>query len=146
LAVAEHGVSARLAAPFKPRDADLFAIIGAFEAKYAAYHEFQDAMERYWCLRWLRQEQITHTDAVIIREDLVRLANIPFYTRLAGLPQLERGHVIRLEIIGMDEIDLTLECRYLGDGAPDAALSVPLSDEPATTDEASTTDTIPDQA
>src|SRR3546814_9600147 len=33
LAAVEHGVSARLAAPFKPNDADLFAIIGALDRK-----------------------------------------------------------------------------------------------------------------
>ncbi len=128
IAVAEHGVSARLAAPFKPRDADLFAIIGAFEAKYSSYHEFQDSMERYWCLRWLKQENVTRTDAVVVRDDLVRLANIPFYTRIPGMPMLERGHVVALDIVGMDELDLSLECRYTGDGAPDAALAPGLSD------------------
>src|SRR3546814_5320509 len=34
LATTEHGVSARLVAPFKPKDADLFAIIAAFDAQY----------------------------------------------------------------------------------------------------------------
>lgn len=128
IAVAEHGVSARLAAPFKPRDADLFAIIGAFEAKYSAYHEFQDSMERFWCLRWLKQENVTRTDAVVVRDDLVRLANLPFYTRVPGMPMLERGHVVALEIIGMDEVELSLECRYTGDGAPDAALAPGLAE------------------
>lgn len=122
IAIAEHGVSARLAAPFKPRDADLFAIISAFEAKYSAYHDFQDAMERYWCLRWLKQENVTRIDAVVVREDVVRLASIPFYTRIPGMPLLDRGHVVALDIIGMDEVELTLECRYTGDGSPHSAL------------------------
>ena len=37
LSAAEHGVSARLVAPFKPKDADLYAIIGAFDAQYSAW-------------------------------------------------------------------------------------------------------------
>src|SRR3546814_962339 len=41
LATAEHGVSARLVAPFKPKDADLFAIIGAFDAQYAAWGDYR---------------------------------------------------------------------------------------------------------
>lgn len=146
VAVAEHGISARLAAPYKPRDADLFAIISGFENKYSAYHEFQDAMERFWCLRWLRQENVTRMDAVVIRDDLVRLADIPFYTRVGGMPMLERGHVVRLDIIGMDEVDLSLECRYTGDGAPDVVANMPLTEEPSLVGEATVTDTIPDQA
>lgn len=121
IAVADHGVSAPLAAPYKPRDADLFAVISAFEAKYSAYHEFQDNMERYWCLRWLQQENITRTEAVVIRDDLVRLAHAPLFTRVPGMPELPRGHVISLDILGVDEVDLTLQCRFAGDGAPTAA-------------------------
>ncbi|GAA5236091.1 RNB domain-containing ribonuclease [Verticiella sediminum] len=122
IAIAEHGVSARLAAPYKPKDADLFAVIGAFESKYTAYQSFQDSMERYWCLRWLRQHGVTRSDAVVVRDDVVRLADIPFYTRVAGMPMLQRGEVVALEILGMDEVELTLECRYLGDGAASALL------------------------
>jgi exoribonuclease-2 len=57
LACAEHGVTAPLVAPFKPRDATLFSIVSAFDAAYAAYNDFQQNMERYWCLRWLGQEK-----------------------------------------------------------------------------------------
>ncbi|MEI2415203.1 ribonuclease catalytic domain-containing protein [Orrella sp. JC864] len=112
LAAAEHGVSARLAAPYKPRDADLFAIIGAFDAQYAAWAEFQSSLERYWCLRWLRQQGVTRTAAHVLREDLVRLACAPLVTRVAGLPEMERGQEITLDILGMDELALTLECRW----------------------------------
>jgi exoribonuclease-2 len=41
LACAEKGVTAPLVAPFKPRDANLFAIVSAFDAAYAAYNEHQ---------------------------------------------------------------------------------------------------------
>ena len=66
IAAIEHGVSAPLVAPFKPRDADLFAIIGGFEAQHIAWNEFQNNMERYWCLRWLQQQQITTCTATVI--------------------------------------------------------------------------------
>ena len=120
IAVADHGVSAPLAAPYKPRDADLFAIISAFEARHAAYNEFQDNMERFWCLRWLKQENITRTEAVVIRDDLVRFAHAPFFTRVAGIPELPRGHVISLDILDIDELELSVQCRFAGDGAPSA--------------------------
>lgn len=120
IAAVEHGVSARLVAPFKPRDADLFAIIGAFDAQYAAWAEFQSAMERYWCLRWLKQHNITRTVAHVLREDLVRFANCPLVTRIGGMPELERGTAVEVEILGMDELSLELDCRYVGQVGPAA--------------------------
>lgn len=113
LAAAEHGVSARLVAPFKPRDADLLAIIGAFDSQYATWNEFQNSMERYWCLRWLQQQGLRQVQAAVLRDDLVRLTCAPFVTRVAGLPELERGQVVALEIMGCDELGLELDCRYL---------------------------------
>ena len=120
IAAVEHGVSARLVAPFKPRDADLFAIIGAFDAQYATWAEFQSAMERYWCLRWLKQHNITRTVAHVLRDDLVRFGNAPLVTRVGGMPELERGTAVEIDILGMDELSLELDCRYLGQLAPAA--------------------------
>ncbi|MEO6984148.1 MAG: RNB domain-containing ribonuclease [Paralcaligenes sp.] len=113
LAAAEHGVSARLVAPFKPKDADLFAIIGAFDAQYAVWNEFQNAMERYWCLRWLQQQGLRNVQASVLRDDLVRLSCAPLVVKVATLPELERGQVVSLEIMGFDELALELDCRYL---------------------------------
>jgi exoribonuclease-2 len=117
IATARHGVSARLAAPFKPKDADLFAIIGAFDAQYAAWGEYQSAMERYWCLRWLQQNDIRVAEASVLRDDLVRLDCAPLVTRVGGMPALERGHKVQIEILGHDELALELDCR-LRDTAP----------------------------
>lgn len=119
IAAVEHGVSARLVAPFKPRDADLFAIIGAFDAQYAAWNDFQNNIERYWCLRWLQQQGITRVVANVLRDDLVRLSNAPLVTRVGGMPELERGTAVELDILGFDELALELDCRYLG--TPDPA-------------------------
>jgi exoribonuclease-2 len=111
LAAAEHGISARLVAPFKPKDADLFAIIGAFDAQYSAWNDYQSSMERYWCLRWLQQQDMRTVQASVIRDDLVRLENAPLVTRVAGLPELERGHIVTLDILGVDDLALELQCR-----------------------------------
>jgi exoribonuclease-2 len=113
IAAAEHGVSARLVAPFKPKEADLFAIIGAFDAQYSAWNEFQSTIERYWCIRWLKQEKLTEITASILRDDLVRFDCAPFVTRVAGLPTLERGRQVRLALTGFDELALDVQCRYI---------------------------------
>ncbi|HXE17994.1 MAG TPA: RNB domain-containing ribonuclease [Castellaniella sp.] len=111
LAAAEHGVSARLVAPFKPKDADLYAIIGAFDAQYALWGDFQSSMERYWCIRWLQQQRIKEVGAYVLRDNLVRLSCAPFVTRINGLPALERGEPVVLDILGYDELGLDIECR-----------------------------------
>lgn len=111
IAAVEHGVSARLVAPFKPKDADLFAIISGFDTQYGLWNDHQNAMERYWCLRWLQQQDIRTVEATVLRDDLVRLTQAPFVTRVGGLPEFERGHTITLDILGFDELGLDLECR-----------------------------------
>ncbi len=111
LATVEHGVSARLVAPFKPKDADLFAIIGAFESQYMVWGDYQSAMERYWCLRWLQQQGLHTVEASVLRDDLVRLNCAPLVTRIPALPEFERGQIITLDILGYDELALELDCR-----------------------------------
>ncbi len=111
IATIQHGVSARLVAPFKPKDADLFAIIGAFDAQYAIWSDYQSTMERYWCLRWLQQQGLSTVQASVLRDDLVRLGCAPLVTRIPGLPELERGQIITLDILGFDELALELDCR-----------------------------------
>ena len=55
IACARHGRTAALAAPFKPKDVELFSIISGFDAAYAAYNGFQPGIERYWTLLSLAQ-------------------------------------------------------------------------------------------
>lgn len=113
LACLEHGVTAPLVAPFKQKDATLFSIVSAFDATYAGYGSFQSEMERYWCLRWLAQENAHIVDAVVLKDELVRLVDIPLVIRLAAMPSLPRGQQVKLEIIRWDEVDLSVEARLL---------------------------------
>src|SRR5450830_1400478 len=113
LACLEHGVTAPLAAPFKPRDADLFAIVSAFDSAYSGYADFQSGMERYWCLRWLAQKQARQVDAVVLKDEILRLVEIPLVIRLPGMPQVARGLQVKLDLLRWDEVDLTVEARLL---------------------------------
>ena len=121
LACVEHGVTAPLVAPFKQRDADLFAIISAFEAAYSAYAAFQSDMERYWCLRWLSQEKVKEqtpednlkVEATVLKEEILRLTDIPLVIKLPGMQQVARGSQVKLDLLRWDEVDLTIEARLL---------------------------------
>jgi exoribonuclease-2 len=97
--------------PYRPKDADLFSIVSGFEALYGAYADFQQRMERYWALRWLRQERCDRINATVIKGDVLRVDGMPFITRLAGLPELPRGQRLELDVLAMNEIDLTIEAR-----------------------------------
>lgn len=113
IACVQHGVTAPLVAPFKPKDADLFAIVSGFDAAYSAYADFQNNMERYWCLRWLGQEEKRQVEAVVLKDEVLRLVDIPLIIRLPGMPQTARGAQVRLDILRWDEVDLTVEARLL---------------------------------
>ncbi len=113
LSCIQHGVTAPLVAPFKPKDADLFAVVSAFDAAYSAYADFQTNMERYWCLRWLAQENTKHVDAVVLKEDVLRLVDIPLIIRLPGIPHAPRGTQVKLDLIRWDEVDLSVEARLI---------------------------------
>jgi exoribonuclease II len=127
-------------APYASNDSELFSVMSAFDAKYDAYADFQATMERYWCLRWLGQQPADKVAAVSVREDLVRLADAPFYFRLSGLPDIAAGRRLWVQVIRCDEINVSLEARFVA--LDEAAASevtpgdAPIDDAP--TDDAST--------
>jgi exoribonuclease-2 len=145
IACAEHGVTAPLVAPFKPRDANLFAIVSAFDAAYAAYNDHQQNMERYWCLRWLGQEDARQVDAVVLKDEVLRLTEIPLIIRLPGMPAVARGAQVKLDILRWDELDLTIEARLLdvpvaAEAGADAELDYEDEDDGAAADGAELAD------
>ncbi len=113
LACVSHGITAPLVAPFKPNDADLFAIVSAFDGAYAAYNDFQNTMERYWCLRWLTQAAQRTVDAVVLKDEVLRLVEIPLVIQMPGLQPLARGTQVKLELLHWDEVDLSVQARVL---------------------------------
>ena len=134
LACLKHGVTAPLVAPFKARDADLFAIVSAFDAAYAAYADFQNIMEHYWCLRWLSQHEARKVQAVQIKDDLLKLVDIPLILPMVGVKH-PRGTQLTIELISWDEVDLSVQARLLE--VSQAALAV---DEDSDFDDGDSTD------
>jgi len=108
IACARHGRTAALAAPFRPKDAALFAVISSFDAAYGAYNGFQQGIERYWTLRWLEQRGVTEIDAAVMKDGLVRAETLPLVFRLPGTESLPRGSRVRARITGMDLLTLDL--------------------------------------
>jgi exoribonuclease II len=143
IACVQHGVTAPLSAPFRHKDASLFAIVSSFEAAYSVYNDFQTRMERYWCLRFLEQEGIRQADAVVLKDDVLRLVDIPLIIRLPGLPSLARGAQVRLDLLHWDEVDLTIEARLLEVKSTEPAAEIGLPDEE---DDETTTPPPPDEA
>ncbi|MQR01350.1 ribonuclease catalytic domain-containing protein [Glaciimonas soli] len=139
LACAEKGIAAPLVAPFKPRDADLFAIVSAFDAAYSGYGDFQSNMERYWCLRWLGQEQkegrAKQVEAVVLKDEILRLVDIPLVIKLPGMPAVARGAQVKLDILRWDEVDLSIEVRLLEVLTPPASDQLEEQEDDALADE-----------
>jgi len=103
---------ARGTAPaYAGNDSDLFAIVSAFDAAYAAYADFQQLMERYWSLRWIEQEDVRRIEATVLRGDVIRLGGLPMVTRLPGLAEMPRGQKIELAVLSTDLVELRLEAR-----------------------------------
>jgi exoribonuclease II len=108
VACARHGRTAALAAPFKPKDVALLTIIADFDAAYADYNAFQAAIERYWSLQWLLQNRIAELDATVMKDGLVRAANLPLVFRATGAETLPRGQRVRVRVTGIDLLTLDL--------------------------------------
>jgi exoribonuclease-2 len=106
IAAARHGRTAALAAPFKPKDAELFSIISAFDAAYSAYNGHQAAMERYWTLKYLQQQGTTELEATVFKEGLARADALPLVLPVLGTADLPRGARVRVKLGAIDLITL----------------------------------------
>ncbi|MEZ5651192.1 MAG: RNB domain-containing ribonuclease [Burkholderiaceae bacterium] len=102
--------------PLSANSADLFSVIPAFDARLTAYQDFQSRMERFWCLRWIGQQERRRYQAQLIREDLVRLTEAPLVIRMAGLPEVAPGHLLTIDIQGWDLLELSVQARYVALG------------------------------
>jgi exoribonuclease-2 len=106
IACARHGRAAALAAPFKPKDATLFALISQFDAAYTAYNDFQGQVERFWTLRWLQQNGLAELDATVMKDGLVRADALPLVLRATGTESLPRGSHVRVRLTGSNLLTL----------------------------------------
>ena len=114
IALAKHGVTAKMVAPFSPRDASLMGIAADFESCYQAYGEFQDRLEKYWCLRWIAQDGESKTVYVRhLKDGMSRVELVPLHLpipELANHPRMTRAEVV---IADVDLLQLSAGVRVL---------------------------------
>jgi exoribonuclease-2 len=118
IACARHGATAALAAPFKPKDAELFGIITAFESAYSAYNTQQASMERFWTLQYLQQHGLSELQATVIKSfpgeaPLARADHLPLVFSVMGAPTLDRGSRVRVRLGDMDLIALDIRAQFI---------------------------------
>ncbi len=109
--------------PAYPKNsAELTTHLRNFEQTYSAYSDFQTRMERYWCLQYLVQENITEVTATVWRDNLVRLVEVPFFTKVHSLPTLKPTTRVTLQIKEIDTLLMELNTRFM------AVVSEPAAD------------------
>ena len=137
----EHGVSAPLVAPYKPKDMDLLVVMTSFDTLIQQWRNFQDTVERFWALRWLQQQGVEEVEASVIREDLVRLTIAPLTLLVEGLiDDYERGTIVKIKIGEINLLRLNAEARFVEfisnpvanglDTSEEEDLSEEITDEP----------------
>jgi exoribonuclease-2 len=118
VACVQHGNTAALVAPFKPKDANMMSIVSGFEDAYSAYNTHQATMERYWTLKYLQQHQLEEIDASVIKAfagepPVVRAVNLPLVLSVVGAPALERGALVRVKLGQVDTMALDVKATFI---------------------------------
>jgi len=149
IACARHGKTAALAAPFKPKDTALMAIISAFDAAYTAYNGYQASMERFWTLQHVRQQGLREIEATVFKimpgmPPMARADHLPLVLPVlgAGGADVTRGSRVLLQLSEPDDITLdingqliqVLDAASAGSGASDATVD-PAFDDASDEDE-----------
>lgn len=103
---------------FEPRfthnDSMLFAALRDFDTAYAAYADFQRQMEAYWSLVYLQQQGERELQAVLLKDDLVRIEGLPLLGRAVGIPiDIPPKTRLKLGITDLDADKQLLGLKYL---------------------------------
>ncbi len=130
IACVKHGSTAALAAPFKPKDAALFSIISAFDGAYGAYNAYQNGMERFWTLQYLKQHNITELSATVFKAfpgqpPMARADDLPLVLPILGGGDLPRGAQVQLRLSAIDDISLDISGHLLHVLEVDTPLDAP---------------------
>ncbi|ULJ65908.1 RNB domain-containing ribonuclease [Wielerella bovis] len=98
---------------FGKNDSDLFVAMNNFDTTYNAYRAFQEQMESYWAMVWLQQENVREINAVLLKDDLVRLEGVPLVARATGIPmEIAPKTVIKLSITEVNSEQQFMALKY----------------------------------
>lgn len=116
IACIQHGATAALRAPFKPKDTDLLALIAEFDASYASYKQFQRNMELYWTLQYIQRQHMHELEATIIRdgkEALARADKLPLVLPVVGAENIPLKARVRLRLGDIDCMQLAVSASFV---------------------------------
>ena len=131
IATIRHGATAALVVPFKPKDAELFGIISAFEGAHAGYQAYQRNMERFWTLQHIQRHGMTELTCSVIKEGVVRANDLPLVIDVIGTDAMPRNAQVRVKLgtVNLMSLDVTgVVTTRLGD-SPQAGLGENNSEE-----------------
>jgi len=80
--------------------------VESFEDTYKAYATHQSALERYWTLRYLAQQELNTFEATVLREGAVRVDGLPLVFTAVGAQDLPRNTRVQVQVTGTDLITL----------------------------------------
>jgi exoribonuclease II len=106
-------VAQNISPAYPPNSEALTTHMRNFELTFQAYSEFQSRMERYCCLQYLIQEDTQIVHATVWRENLVRLDDLPYMTKVYGLPELKSGTRVSLQIQEVDTLLIELRTKFI---------------------------------
>ncbi|PQA81662.1 ribonuclease II [Limnohabitans sp. TS-CS-82] len=140
IACAKHGSTAALAAPFKPKDAELFSIISAFDGAYSAYNGYQNGMERFWTLQYLKQNNITELTATVFKTfpghpPMARADTLPLVFPVMSAGDVPRGARLQVRLSDIDDITLDITGHLLNVLDADDPMGTDASEAPEEDDD-----------
>jgi exoribonuclease-2 len=140
IACAKHGSTAALAAPFKPKDAELFSIISAFDGAYSAYNGYQSGMERFWTLQYLKQNNITELTATVFKTfpghpPMARADTLPLVFPVMSAGDAPRGARLQVRLSDIDDITLDITGHLLNVLEADDPMGTDASEAPEEDDD-----------
>ena len=97
---------------YPKNDPALYATMRDFDTMYGIYNEFQRSMERYWCLRYIQQEEISEVTATVLKENLVRFDTLPLVMRIPSLPEVPPGTQVSLGLSDIDLLEMSVVCQF----------------------------------